>query len=890
MIDAVVDRTRTGRQRFAAHSSFALVSALVAVAFLAASASASASALNVSGTWHAVYHCEVGWCAGGEFPATDVLTQAEGSSEVSGSNGSEELHGSLSGNTLTLETRVGEYSSHAVLTISANGLSWEGPLSDSHETSGYDKATREATKATILGLILDTQGKPAYGVTVTLSGTNDEGAAISETTKTNSTGKYGFEVAPGNYAATASGDPPQQNGGKLTVAAKPGLSPAETADLKGTGSIGLGTETEPEPPGCTGTGKEATCTLTHLEAGERGIASFTYTYCGSTEREPNKKQATGCPIIFIPGFLGSKMFCGARELWVDTPNPKWAELQLQGNGITDAGAPGSCNSMAGPISGEAGVVTSVGVPPAGIDIYGAVLEYLNQIAPGHVYAYPYDWRKSPVEAVSGLATLVDEVLEKTGAKHVVLAAHSMGGIVLQSFIEDPANAEKVNRAVTIGTPYWGAVKSHVALLTGKSNEIAQETFGLDLLTKSSIFEETELSGGNEYANDLQIAARNMQGIFWLYPSDNFGPWLQIIAKGFPSGLLKTSQIRTWVSSLGGSPQLITNAVAGHAKFDGFKPNGVDYEIVVGAGVPTETALQIAENPAGLEQPVTVWYASGDGTVPLVSATQGGSEGREMGATVPIHYVCEVSHLALTGNVGVQNRIEGFLLKGEPVKDSTTKDENCPYVGQLVKVFEPIIPEHGLAHGAAVQHRASITVQTAGGSMSLEAARAAGLVTTLQAGGVRFVATNDAKAVTLSVAGSGVAVEVRSLTSGGKGPESGDGPAILYGPVTGTITVGPKDLVEHAGRRLRPVRDRRPPVTSAHVSRHGKRSQVRLSARSTVGVAATYYRIGKKALVRYTKPFTVTAAQLKALRFESVDRFGKWEHAERVRGSHRQPRG
>jgi hypothetical protein len=53
-----------------------------------------------------------------------------------------------------------------------------------------------------------------------------------------------------------------------------------------------------------------------------------------------------------------------------------------------------------PITSEAGIVRSVVQATATYDIYGAVLEYLNRIAPGNVYFYPYGkWERA--ERVSG---------------------------------------------------------------------------------------------------------------------------------------------------------------------------------------------------------------------------------------------------------------------------------------------------------------------------------------------------------------------------------------------------------------------------------------------------------------------------------------------------------
>ena len=98
---------------------------------------------NLTGTWSAVYHCEVG-CPGQEFPVTDTLSQAEGSNKLTGTNEVESISGTLTGDTLELHTSTGGYEANATLAVSADGRSWSGPLQDSHKTSGTYTATKQA--------------------------------------------------------------------------------------------------------------------------------------------------------------------------------------------------------------------------------------------------------------------------------------------------------------------------------------------------------------------------------------------------------------------------------------------------------------------------------------------------------------------------------------------------------------------------------------------------------------------------------------------------------------------------------------------------------------------------------------------------------------------------
>lgn len=75
-----------------------------------------------------------------------------------------------------------------------------------------------------------------------------------------------------------------------------------------------------------------------------------------------------------------------------------------------------------------------------------------------------------------------------------------------------------------------------------------------------------------------------------------------------------------------------------------------------------------------------------------------------------------------------------------------------------------------------------------------------------------------------------------------------------GQSLGTMA-GPATLNGKASRRRGLVADRTQP---ARISRHGRLSNVRLTARARGGVAATYVVIGKGSPHRYLKPLKLTA--------------------------------
>lgn len=664
----------------------------------------------------------------------------------------------------------------------------------------------------VTGQVVDRNGKAVPGIALALTGTDDDGHAVSQTASTNATGTYLFTVNPGNYKVKATGDAPTQNGGSLTSSS------------------------------CAGTADDNTCTLTHAAAGSVLTASFTYTLCASSDRMPNGKPLTGCPIIFVPGFLGTRIACDGAELWPNLPGIRgFADMELAPDGATDAGAPGTCKGDAGPVQGPAGLVTSAG----GIDVYGSTAAFLASIAPGRYDVFTYDWRKSPELAVPALDNAVDSLLSNTGATRVVIMAHSMGGLVTRAYTDDPAHADKVERVLTLGTPYWGAPKAHFALLEGDTDTPAFSA--LDIFTS---------------ATNLQRFARNSAGIFWLNPSNRYGPWLTVsnLNGGRP---LVGSDVDRWIRTLGGTTALADQARGGHELLDGFKTNGIDWQVMVGTGLPTVTAIQITSN--GIDDWATLDYGSGDETVPALSATQGAfNGGAPLGDNVPIHYVCGVPHISLGGNPGVDNRVQDFLLEGKDIPDSP--DDNCPYTGTEFDVFHL-----NLRAGSPA------VVSAAGRSMSVAEAQRKRLVTVYEYGGRDIIVTSDRDPVTLRLQGSGLALQVRRISS------HHNGPTLDYGPLSGTVdAVGHSGVVTRKGHKLKSHRPaHRRPVTVAHIRRHGKKYAVTLTAHDPIGVGATFYRIGHAASRRYTKPLVLTASQVRSLRFASISDSGDLERLRRA---------
>ena len=362
-------------------------------------------------------------------------------------------------------------------------------------------------------------------------------------------------------------------------------------------------------------------------------------------------------IIFLPGFLGSRMECGGSGAW---PNAaRTLAMRLATNGRSDLEAP--CTVP----EGRAGLIEDI----AGIDVYGSMLEFLEQIAPGRVHAFAYDWRKSPADSLTALDALVDRV---RGGGKVVLLGHSMGGLVTRMYIDDPARAAKVARAVTLGTAYWGTPKALFPLAAGVESPLPRS---LNVLIP---------------AQDMQEFSRNLTSLYFAWPSARFRRWLTVA--GRRPRPLDGPGVRSFVRFLDGNVKLYDRALADHARaLDEFDVNGVDYHVVAGTGKQTIGPVQIrpigadlqggGNLPAGAVVPQGIYrvsWVNGDETVPRESAALGGS--------VPpdhLHIVCGIDHLELVQDEAVRDRIGDFLRAGAPISGA---DNDCPARGAEVQAF------------------------------------------------------------------------------------------------------------------------------------------------------------------------------------------------------------
>ncbi len=187
-------------------------------------------------------------------------------------------------------------------------------------------------------------------------------------------------------------------------------------------------------------------------------------------------------IVFIPGILGSKLAVEEKVIWGGVFNFDKALAY-------DPAKPASAEVFDR-------VEIDVLVTKFGINVYGNAIQDLKDQfsdATTDVFVFPYDWRQSNLTTSGRLQELFCIIAGNTrkngGRTSFIIAAHSMGGIVLKSWLVTHwrkndscgdfrlSESSEIERLFFLGTPHAGATRFVESMIEEYTLGDSSEWFG-----------------------------------------------------------------------------------------------------------------------------------------------------------------------------------------------------------------------------------------------------------------------------------------------------------------------------------------------------------------------------------------------------------------------------
>ena len=247
----------------------------------------------------------------------------------------------------------------------------------------------------------------------------------------------------------------------------------------------------------------------------------------------------------------------------------------------------------------------VGTFDSATKLYKTCLEKYGETR--DVVFYGYDWRKSVAETATQLKMYIDS----REYEKVTFVCHSMGGVVASYYLAENENdLEKVGRVITLGTPFGGSPKALLTLEEGKFLEMKIPILNTLL-----------------YAT-LKELSRNYPSVYELLPYnlliDNGGNYIMEISPDNTCMLMDKEWTEHYISDKGNelNQRMFRDALETQRKIyrSGehiLNNEKIDAHIIAGYG--RETLMMIETSGGSITG--TQRNDRGDGTVPLISATQ-----------------------------------------------------------------------------------------------------------------------------------------------------------------------------------------------------------------------------------------------------------------------------
>jgi pimeloyl-ACP methyl ester carboxylesterase len=325
-------------------------------------------------------------------------------------------------------------------------------------------------------------------------------------------------------------------------------------------------------------------------------------------------------VVVLPGILGSELYENDEHIWIGIWNiirGDFDQLQLDAAGHS---------------------IKAIQAPTPLKDYYGEL--QLSLLQRWNVVAFPFDWRLDIREVARQLKEKIDA--SAPGASGFSLVAHSLGGLVARSFLQQfPDYINRVQKFIMMGTPNYGSFA--IPVLYNGLNEVLKMVALLD--------QQHDMP-------DLLQFAKNFVSTYQMLPAPGKSPDAVRLMDPAVYGDLHPPQ------------QRFDNAKAFQQEIAGVVDPAIAKMTYI-AGYGFKTADGIADwnklqSWDGYRQTL-----SGDGTVPH-------SLGLISGVTT---YFVQAEHSSLPATKQVIQAVEDILSTG-----SSTLPKQMPQVGALTQIM------------------------------------------------------------------------------------------------------------------------------------------------------------------------------------------------------------
>ncbi|WP_148298840.1 OmpL47-type beta-barrel domain-containing protein, partial [Paenibacillus pini] len=396
------------------------------------------------------------------------------------------------------------------------------------------------------------------------------------------------------------------------------------------------------------------------KASDEGMYKFVITpldnasnYTGECSVEVYKNR-----VILIPGIMGTELFAGSNQVWLPNMTQIISDIEkmaMDKDGVT-------INQ----------ITAKLPLP----NWYKTLNSSLSDKY--HVVDFGYDWRLGATQNAKYLKAVVDEEIRKSPNSKLYIVAHSMGGVIATEYINQ-GNGSKVDKLITLGTPYLGAPQAAYIFETGEAAGVYYKDLAIHKGIKKimpNILSAYELLPSVSYFK--------LNSTSYLTKQKYLGPSISRWDKYENTKLKDYNTTKEYLKKRDWFNDGLMDRAEGFQKNLNIigNLNSVDSYYIIGDQIPTIGGLTVKDDSSN--HPIAdLINIQGDGTVPLISATVGNSL-----SSNKTYYIKE-KHGDLPGNKNVQQQVKN-ILDGNPNQLASNIRRNTQKTSTLkVKIESPV---------------------------------------------------------------------------------------------------------------------------------------------------------------------------------------------------------